>query len=230
VSAARRRRSRRLLRRLALPAAGVVVVLAIVIVVVVVITGRLVIPGISERVYPIKYQSEIESVAGKYDVDPYLIAAVARTESGFNPDAESGDGARGLMQLLPSTAKWVTTLDTWRGPKSPALEDPDDNLELGTCYLSYLEHRFDSRTAVIAAYNAGPNAVSGWVDKVGGLDSFSSEDIPYAETKEFVRRVNHWQTLFEKSHPGVFAAAPTGLATGSSVAHLLAAASSAAGS
>jgi soluble lytic murein transglycosylase len=182
----------------------VVIVVAIVTVVALAVSGRLVIPGVSARVYPLKYSDEIAAAAEKYDVDPYLIAAVARTESSFNPDAESGVGAVGLMQFLPSTAEWVTTLDAWKGPKAPVLTDPADSLELGACYLSYLLNRFDSRTAAIAAYNAGPNKVASWVKQAGGEDGFGVDDIAYTETKNFVQRVDRWQKLFEKAHPDAF--------------------------
>ncbi len=203
MKAPRRRGRRARLATVWLPAAVAVIIVAVIIVVV---TGKVVVPGLSGKVYPMKYESLIETMAVKYDVDPYLIAAVARTESGFRPEAQSGAGALGLMQFLPSTAKWVTTLDAWKGPKSPVLTNPEDSLELGSCYLSYLFQRFGSRTAALAGYNAGPNKVLSWVQKAGGEDSFSAANIPFTETKDFVARVNHWQTLFAKAHPGAFAA------------------------
>ena len=144
----------------------------------VLLTGRLVVPAVSGKVYPIRYEEEIAAVAEQYDIDPYLLAAVARTESGFDPDAESHAGAVGLMQFLPGTAEWVTGLDGWKGPKNPALKNPQDSLELGACYLAYLLRRFDDPTAAIAAYNAGPNAVAGWIKKVGGADDVRSGGHP----------------------------------------------------
>jgi soluble lytic murein transglycosylase len=203
-SARRRGRRLQLAFGIGIPA---VILVAVVILVVAAMAGRVVVPGISGKVYPIKYQSEIETVAQTYHMDPYLVAAVARTESGFNPTARSGAGALGLMQLLPDTADWVTTFDSWKGPKEPVLTDPKDNLELGTCYLSYLLHRFDTRVAAIAAYNAGPNRVASWIEKAGGADSFTAADIPYKETRDFVSRVDHWQQLFKKAHPNAFVAA-----------------------
>ncbi len=198
---ARRRRRRRRLLLLAVP---IIVVAAIVGVAAALLTGRMVVPAFSGKVYPIRYEKEIATVAEQYDIDPYLLAAVARTESGFNPDAESPVGAVGLMQLLPGTAEWVTGLDGWKGPKNPALKNPQDSLELGACYLAYLFRRFDDPTAAIAAYNAGPNAVAGWIKKVGGADAFGPEDIQYPETREFVRRVENSRALFEKAHPDAF--------------------------
>ena len=206
MTGARRRRRRRLL----LVAIPLVVLVAVIVLVVLIASGRVVVPGISDKVYPIKYQSEIGTVADKYGIDPYLLAAVARTESGFRPDAESGDGALGLMQLLPSTAKWVTTLDGWKGPKKPDLTNPEDSLELGACYLAYLQRTVDPPMAAIAAYNAGQGRALQWVKAAGGADSFGLSDVAYPETKEFVRRVYHWRALFQESHPDAFATSTTG--------------------
>jgi soluble lytic murein transglycosylase len=182
-----------------------VVVAAIVAVVALTLTARLVVPSVSDKIYPLKYEDEIAAVAEKYDLDPYLVAAVARTESAFDPDARSHAGAVGLMQLLPKTAEWVTSLDGWKGPDNPALTNPADSLELGACYLSYLQRILDDPTAVIAAYNAGQNAVRGWIEEAGGSESFGIEDIPYPETQEFVRRVEHYRALYQKVHPDAFA-------------------------
>ncbi len=201
---ARRRRRR---RRLLLVVIPLVVIVAIVAVVAGLLTGRLVVPAVSGKVYPMRYEKEIAAVAKTYNVDPYLLAAVARTESGFDPEAKSHAGAVGLMQLLPSTAKWVTGLSGWKGPDNPALTNPQDSLELGACYLAYLQRTFDNPIAALAAYNAGQNAVRGWVEKAGGSDSFGPEDIPYPETREFVRRVQRYQSLFQRAHPDAFSLA-----------------------
>jgi soluble lytic murein transglycosylase len=192
---------------LAIPVA---IVVAVLVVVGLAVTGKIILPGLSAKIYPIKYESDIAAVAAKYHVDPYLLAGMARTESGFDPEAESGDGALGLMQLLPKTAQWVTTLDSWKGPDNPALTDPRDSLELGACYLAYLQHTMDSPLAAVAAYNAGQGIVGKWVKKAGGGAKFTAADIPYPETKEFVRRVEHWRTVFTKAHPGAFATAGSG--------------------
>jgi soluble lytic murein transglycosylase len=202
MSTRRQRRRRRALLGVVLL---VVAVAALVWVGVSAVTGRLVVPVVSDRIYPLVYEDEIAAVAEKYDLDPYLVAAVARTESGFDPDARSHAGAVGLMQLLPKTAEWVTSLDSWKGPDNPALTNPQDSLELGACYLAYLHRTLDDPTAAIAAYNAGQNAVRGWIKKAGGSASFGIEDIPYPETQEFVRRVERYRTIYEKVHPDAFA-------------------------
>lgn len=114
-------------------------------------------------------QANIEKSADKYNLDPRLIAAVIKAESGFNPGAVSSAGAQGLMQLMPATAN---ALD---------VEDPFDvaqNIDGGSRYLSSLIGRYQDLPKALAAYNAGPGAV----DKYHGIP-------PYRETQDYVRRI-----------------------------------------
>jgi soluble lytic murein transglycosylase len=169
-----------------------------------VFAGRLVMPAASVRIFPLRYEAEIGGAADRYDVDPYLLAAVARAESSFNPRAESHMGARGLMQLMPDTVDFIAGLDSYRGDDDPDLTDPEDSLELGACYLAYLLRRFDGdETAALAAYNAGPTPVGRWV-KAGGGGSLDRADIEYPETREYVERVERYRDLFERVHPDAF--------------------------
>jgi len=182
-----------------------VIAVAIVVVVILAATGRTTVPVVSEQMYPIRYTADIARVADQYDLDPYLVAAVAQTESGFDPQAVSPVGAVGLMQLMPDTATWLTGLEAWEGGSDPVLTDPATSLELGACYLRYLLDKFDDQTRVaLAAYNAGQGAVSGWLNEAGGPDSFSLTDIAYPETQEFVRRVEHYRELYTRIHPDAF--------------------------
>lgn len=200
---ARARRSRR--RGLLRLAALLAVIAGIVVTVVLVTTGRTVVPVVSEQLYPIRYKEGIARVAERYALDPYLVAAVVNTESGYDPRAVSSAGAVGLMQLMPATAEWITRLGTWRGGDSPDLTDPDDNLELGACYLSFLTETFDGAVrAVLAAYNAGQGVVGGWVDAAGGAGSFGLSDIVYPETRAFVERVERYRELYSRIYPEAF--------------------------
>ena len=204
----RRGRRRRLLRLAVL----VVVVLGIAAAAVWFTAGRAVVPAVSARIYPIHYVKEIAHVAGQYHLDPYLVAAVVQTESGYDPQARSHAGAVGLMQLMPDTATWITGLESWRGSDHPDLTDPEDNLELGACYLAFLVRTLGGGTRLaLAAYNAGQGAVVDWVKAAGGRDSFGLDDIRYPETREFVRRVEHYRELYTRVHPRAFAS--TGGAT-----------------
>jgi len=117
-----------------------------------------------------KYDQIINRTAEKYKVDPALVKAVIKTESNFNHRAVSPKGARGLMQLMPSTAYALQVPDSFH---------PDNNVEGGVKYLRYLMELFrNDLSLALAAYNAGENAVI----KHRGIP-------PYQETQNYVQRV-----------------------------------------
>ncbi|MGN1152490.1 MAG: lytic transglycosylase domain-containing protein [Candidatus Gastranaerophilaceae bacterium] len=112
----------------------------------------------------------INEVSNKYDVDPKLIEALVKQESGFNPNAKSKAGALGLMQLMPSTAKGLGVTDPM---------DARQNIEGGVKYVKSMLDRFNGNIILaLAAYNAGPNAVK----KYDGVP-------PYKETQNYVRSI-----------------------------------------
>lgn len=114
----------------------------------------------------------IYQVAGRHALNPYLVAAIVRVESSFNPRAVSRKGACGLMQLLPATARRF-------GLRGRDIFDPAKNLEAGVRYLKWLSNRFSGDPIrVLAAYNAGEGAV----ERYGGVP-------PYKETQSYVRRI-----------------------------------------
>lgn len=118
---------------------------------------------------PSRYDPIIERYAAKYRVSPTLIRAVIQVESDFNPSVVSSKGARGLMQLMPATARRFGVTE---------VHDPEQNIHGGVQYLAYLQTLFNGDLSrVLAGYNAGENAVI----KHGGIP-------PYAETTEYVRR------------------------------------------
>ena len=123
----------------------------------------------------------------KYGIDPYLIFALIREESLFNPLAKSWVGAKGLMQLMNKTAN---SLDRELKIKSN-LFNPEDNINLGTFYLMKLMKRFDNNIpSVLAAYNGGPHNVELWRKRFTGVDDDEFvENIPFKETNGYVKRV-----------------------------------------
>ena len=139
--------------------------------------------------YPLGWRAELTDAASRASVDPFLVAAVVREESSFDPQARSRVGARGLMQLMPDTARQLA-----RGRGLPSgeevLVDPAANLVLGSAYLAALMREFGEPRLAIAAYNAGPARVREWW-KGRANDDVETwvELIPYDETRFFVRRV-----------------------------------------
>jgi soluble lytic murein transglycosylase-like protein len=122
----------------------------------------------------VPFGSIIYSEARKNDLPPELVAAVVNTESKFQPTARSGAGAVGLMQLVPSTGRWLGARD---------LTNPAQNIMAGAKYLKYLTERFNGdQQKAIAAYNAG----EGNVRRFGGVP-------PFRETRNYVQRVRSFQ-------------------------------------
>jgi soluble lytic murein transglycosylase-like protein len=115
------------------------------------------------------YDPLVARVGREEGVPPALVKAVIHAESAFNPRAVSHKGAMGLMQLMPRTARYL-------GVQQPFV--PEHNVEGGARYLRRLRERFGNWTMALAAYNAGPEAVS----RFGGVP-------PYRETQTYVRRV-----------------------------------------
>jgi Transglycosylase SLT domain len=115
------------------------------------------------------YADLIETVALRHGIDPELVHAVVLAESNYQPRAKSPVGARGLMQVMPATARDLGIRN---------LYDPQNNLEAGVQYLKVLLTRFDL-TRALAAYNAGPANVQ----KYGGIP-------PFAETRDYVKKVS----------------------------------------
>jgi soluble lytic murein transglycosylase len=157
--------------------------------------------------YPAPYPSGVRAVAQTANVPVSLLYGVMRQESAFRPEAASGAGARGLMQLLPTTAERVAR--EFNEPFDPTrLTDPHTNLRLGARYLQKLLGVFDGNVPLAAAaYNAGPVAVQRWLANANQLplDVFVAR-IPYGETLEYVERVignfARYQYL-EGGEPGV---------------------------
>ena len=166
--------------------------------------------AVSQRIYPLHYKQVIVEAAQSNGVDPYLVAAVVKAESNFDPQAVSRGGAVGLMQLMPDTARWIVQQADWSGATDPDLNDPEHNVALGTYYLAYLLRVFhDDEAAALAAYNAGQGVVAEWLERAVAADSgeesptLRSEDIPFPETRKFVARVERFRTIYSQAHPGL---------------------------
>jgi len=143
--------------------------------------------------WPPVYQDIIEgSLAPDRPVAPALVWSIMREESSFRPAVMSSAGAMGLLQLMPETARRTAARSGFGKFETEDLLTPETNIPLGAAYLEHLEGRFPGRvSAVIGSYNAGPLAVARWLK--GGAaeleDDVWVEDIPYGQTKSYVKRV-----------------------------------------
>lgn len=138
--------------------------------------------------YPTAYRSLVRRRAALNRLDPYLVMALIRRESAFNPRATSPSNARGLMQILPTTA---TRSRRYRSTVARRLYDPAYNVRFGCAYLRQLLKRFHGNLAqALAAYNAGPNRVSQWLSQYSFRDPEQFlESIPLDGTRIYVERV-----------------------------------------
>jgi soluble lytic murein transglycosylase len=140
--------------------------------------------------YPLGYWDAVLPAARAQGIDPLFVLAVIRQESLFDPEAESAAGARGLMQLMPATARRIAAEG---GPPITrgALEEPATNVSLGVRLLArLLAHYEGSKVKALAAYNGGEDAVAKWERRYAGRepDEFV-ELISYRETRDYVKAV-----------------------------------------
>lgn len=140
--------------------------------------------------FPLKYGVEVQAAAKEYELDPWFVYAVIKTESDFVPDVVSRSGAQGLMQIMPDTADWIA----WRQGREHDEEKifvPSYNIDMGCYLLSYLMEYYNGNIEfVAAAYNAGNGAVDSWLSNPEYYDG-ETLSIPYNETKNYVAKVKY---------------------------------------
>ncbi|MFZ5641626.1 MAG: lytic transglycosylase domain-containing protein [Bacillota bacterium] len=143
--------------------------------------------------YPFPYQDIVMREARVNGMDPYLVAALIHAESRFSAGAESGSGARGIMQIMPETGKWAAEQMGLSGFNEGMLFDPETNIKIGCWYLADLDREFDgSRYIVLAAYNAGRGNVKQWLTRKvwdGRLETI--RQVPFPETRNYVVTVTN---------------------------------------
>jgi soluble lytic murein transglycosylase len=165
--------------------------------------------------FPIGHREDIESHARRLGLEPGLVFGLIRAESAWVVDARSAADARGLMQLLPSTARPLARRErvAYAGPND--LHLPPVAIALGTRHLADELARWEGRAwAALAAYNAGPAPVRRWLDARGDLPAdLWIETIPFRETRDYVPRVLAFATLYDwrLGHPVVRASTRLGL-------------------
>ena len=148
--------------------------------------------GVEFLLYPTRFKNKVVEASKRYDLEPELVYAVIKAESNFDTSAVSSSGAVGLMQLIPTTARWIAEeVDGFYDYNE--LFNGDKNIEYGCFYLRYLFDKFDNVDVVICAYNAGETKVRDWL-KDGEL---VKESIDYEETKNYLKNVKGYYRIYK---------------------------------
>ena len=148
--------------------------------------------------YPLPWQQQFESFSSAASISPTWAYGIARSESLFMRDVRSSAGAIGLMQLMPATGRDVAREINLPYSGMTTLTDPEANIRLGTSYLGKMAERFNGNAVLAtAAYNAGPHRVDRWLPEAGSEDArIWIENIPFNETRKYVKRVLSAQAIF----------------------------------
>lgn len=154
-----------------------------------------------EMYYPLSHKEKIFAEAKRHNLDPYLVMALIRQESAYDPQIKSPVGATGMMQIMPPTGKELAGKlgKSWSPGK---LTNPEYNIELGTFYLKQLINRFGgSSELALAAYNGGMGNVWKWQRAFAGRanDEFL-ESIPFSETRGYVKRITLMRSTYQQMH------------------------------
>ena len=142
-----------------------------------------------QTIYPRRYSVLVEENGERFDIDEALLYALIKTESGFDKDAVSSVGAKGLTQITPDTFLWLQT-KTGDEYDEDALFEPEISVYYGAYFLDMLLDEFGNTETALAAYHAGRGKVNEWLaDPRISPDGETLENIPYDDTSGYVRRV-----------------------------------------
>ena len=152
-------------------------------------------------VFPLKHFDIIKEEAAKNNIDPYLVLAVIKTESGFNKNVTSPKHAKGLMQIMDSTAEDINQ-ELSLNIDGDNIYDENVNISLGCKYLSSLIKKYNGNYYLaIIAYNAGMGNVDNWIrDGIVSTDLNDSvnNNIPYKETNIYLKKVINYYKIYRK--------------------------------
>jgi soluble lytic murein transglycosylase len=156
--------------------------------------------GVHELTLPLRHEDVIRQQANEKGLDPSLIAGVIYAESRF-VDQTSHAGARGLMQITPQTADAIAERTGGYLFRQEDLATPQVNISYGSWYLAHLLRHYEGdEVMALAAYNAGIGNVDRWRAEHGG-DALAIDELRFAETREYVRRVLEARTDYRETYP-----------------------------
>lgn len=148
-------------------------------------------PFYKQTFFPRTYSEYVNKYAAEYDVDPNLIFAVIKTESGFHPEAVSNVGARGLMQLMEDTYEWIKfRMNDERNITYEDMWIPEYNIQYGAYLLKLLDEEYQETETIIAAYHAGRGMVNNWLSQSEySQNGHQFIKIPSRSTAHYIRKV-----------------------------------------
>jgi len=148
--------------------------------------------------FPMAYASLVEPQANKRKLDPAWVMGLMRSESAMAADAVSPADARGLMQVMPTTARQIAKRNSYKYSGTDQLMQAETNILFGTTFLREMMDKFnDNPVLVTGAYNAGPGAVNRWLQALPGQDAAVwVEVLPYYETRDYIPRVLAFSTIY----------------------------------
>lgn len=188
-----------MLKKLSIPLAIALIILGSLLLAIVADT---VLSLIEKEQSPTNYEEYVQKYASEYNIPEYIIFAVIKVESDFDPNAVSSMGAIGLMQMMPKTFKWLTSSEHLSEylPVS-SLYTPDVSIRYGCYYLRYLFKKFHNWNTVFAAYNGGEGNVTKWLSDSKYSDGNGNlTDIPNKETKNYVKKVNEALKFYKDTY------------------------------
>ncbi len=142
--------------------------------------------------YPIKYQEYVEKYSLENNVDKFLIYAIIKIESNFDPDAVSNVGARGLMQIMEETFQWIHfRLSDDESIEYDEMFDPEQNIRYGCYLVGYLVRYYESADCAVCAYHAGIGSVDSWLSNSDySKDGKNLDVVPTSDTGHYLDKIN----------------------------------------
>jgi len=166
---------------------------------IIVVVLMIVLSLVKTFVFPLKHFDIIKKESAKNNIDPYLVLAIIKTESGFDKNVTSVKQAKGLMQIMDSTAKEMNQGENLDLTKV-SIYNEDINIKLGTKYLSTLIKRYNGNYYLaVASYNAGMGNVDKWLEEglvPSNLDDIVNNNIPSKETKNYLKKVINYYKIY----------------------------------
>lgn len=154
--------------------------------------------------YPIEYQEYVEKYSSENGVDKFLIYAIIKTESNFNPDAVSNVGARGLMQIMDETFQWIHfRLDDDESVEYNQMFEPEQNIRYGCYLVGYLMKYYESLECAVCAYHAGIGSVDSWLSNSDySKDGKNLDTVPVSDTRHYLNKIkkalNNYYNIYKE--------------------------------